>query len=83
MSRGEETRVRRKARAEEMTEAAAPGWSNAVELTTLETAGASTRGSGWVSSGSASSWECRAAQSRLARTEEAQEPSWGAAKAAL
>ena len=25
-------------------------------------------------------WECRAAQSRQARPEEAQEPSWGAAK---
>ena len=26
-------------------------------------------------------WECRAAQSRRERPEEAQEPSWGAAKA--
>ena len=28
----------------------------------------------------ASSWECRAARSRQARPEEAQEPSWGSAK---
>ena len=37
-------------------------------------------GSGWVPSGLASSWEYRAAQSRQARPEEAQEPSWGTAK---
>ena len=46
-------------------------------------AGSSTRGSGWAPSGPASSWECRAAQSCQARSEEAQEPSWGAAKGAL
>ena len=34
-----------------------------------------------VGFGLASSWECRAAQSRQARPEEAQELSWGAAKA--
>ena len=34
-------------------------------------------------SGPASSWECRAAQSRQARPEEAQEPRWGAAKGTL
>ena len=47
----------------------------------LEAAGSGSRGSGWAPSGPASSWECRAAQSRQARPEEAQEPSWGAAKA--
>ena len=35
---------------------------------------------GWALSGPASSWECRAAQSRQARPEAAQEPSWGPAK---
>ena len=40
----------------------------------------SSRGSGWAPSGPASPWECRAAQSRQARPEEAQEPSWSAAK---
>ena len=35
---------------------------------------------GWAPSGLASSWECRAARSRQARPEEAQEPSWGTAK---
>eukprot|EP00964_Phaeocystis_antarctica_P076377 scaffold47222_cov72-Phaeocystis_antarctica.AAC.2 len=33
--------------------------------------------------GQGSSWECRAARSRWARPEEAQEPSWGTAKGAL
>ena len=46
----------------------------------LEAAGSSSRGSGWAPSGPASAWECRAAQSRQARPEEAQEPSWGAAR---
>eukprot|EP00964_Phaeocystis_antarctica_P137239 scaffold101755_cov45-Phaeocystis_antarctica.AAC.2 len=35
---------------------------------------------GWALSGSASSWEYRAAQSRLAGPKEAQEASWGTAK---
>ena len=39
----------------------------------------SRRGNGWAPSGPASPWECRATQSRQARPEEAQEPSWGAA----
>jgi hypothetical protein len=37
---------------------------------------------GWAPSGLASSLECRAAQSRQARPEEAQEPSGGTAKGA-
>ena len=43
----------------------------------------STRGRSWVPSGRASPWECRAAQYRQVRPEEAQEPSWGTAKGAL
>ena len=56
-----------------------PGWSRlrAMEWAALEAAGSSTRGSGWALSGPTSPWECRAAQSRQARPEEAQEPSWG------
>ena len=46
----------------------------------LEAASSSTRGSGWAPSGLASSWECRAVQSRQARPEEAQGASWGPAK---
>eukprot|EP00964_Phaeocystis_antarctica_P040605 scaffold23210_cov45-Phaeocystis_antarctica.AAC.1 len=38
----------------------------------------SIRGGGWVPSGWASPWECRAAQSRQARPEKAQGPSLGA-----
>eukprot|EP00964_Phaeocystis_antarctica_P143565 scaffold109133_cov68-Phaeocystis_antarctica.AAC.1 len=45
----------------------------------LEAAGSSTRGGGGALSGPASSWECRAAQSRQACPEEAQESTWGAA----
>ena len=60
-----------------------PEWSKAVKSAALEAASASTRGSGWAPSGSASPWECRAARSRQARPEEAQEPSWGAAKGLL
>ena len=52
-----------------------PEWSKAVEWVTLEAASSSTRGSGGALSGSASFWECRAAQSRQACPEEAQEPS--------
>ena len=60
----------------------APTRSKAVESVTLEPAGSCSRGSGWACSGSASSWECRiTAQSRQARQEEAQQPSWGSAKA--
>ena len=51
--------------------------------TSQEAAGSSTRGSGWALSELASFWECRAAQSRQARPEEAQEPSWVTAKEAL
>ena len=47
----------------------------------LEAANSSTRGSGRAPGGPAFSWECRAAQSHQARPEEAQEPSWGTAKA--
>ena len=45
----------------------------------MAAASSSTRGGGWAPApgGPASSWECRAAQSRQARPEEAQEPSWG------
>eukprot|EP00964_Phaeocystis_antarctica_P087770 scaffold55781_cov36-Phaeocystis_antarctica.AAC.1 len=46
-------------------------------------ASSSTRGSGGAPTGPASSWERRAVQSRQARPEEAQEPSWGAAQEAL
>ena len=49
----------------------------------LEAAGSSTRGNGWELSEPASPWEYRAAQSRQARLEEAQEPKWGAAKGPL
>eukprot|EP00964_Phaeocystis_antarctica_P153047 scaffold121129_cov33-Phaeocystis_antarctica.AAC.1 len=59
---------------------AVPAWSKAGKWAALEAARSSTRGSGWALSGSASSWECRAAQSRQARPKEAQGPSWGAAK---
>eukprot|EP00964_Phaeocystis_antarctica_P062238 scaffold37273_cov56-Phaeocystis_antarctica.AAC.5 len=61
----------------------APEWSKAAKSATLEAASSSTRCSGWVPSGWASSWECRAAQSRQARPEEAQEPSSGTAKTAV
>ena len=54
-----------------------PGWSKPMKWAALEAASSSTRGSGWALSGPASPWECRAAQSRQARLEEAQEPSWG------
>ena len=48
---------------------------------TLQAADASPRGSGGVPPVAwASPWECRAAQSRQARPEEAWDPSWGAAK---
>eukprot|EP00964_Phaeocystis_antarctica_P013141 scaffold7206_cov57-Phaeocystis_antarctica.AAC.2 len=60
-----------------------PAWSKAVTSAALEAARSSNRGSGWAPRGPASSWECRAAQSRQARPEEAQEPSWGTAKGAL
>ena len=50
-----------------------PGWLRAVESATLKVARSSTRGSGWALSGPASSLERRAAQSRQARPEEAQE----------
>ena len=58
--------------------------SNAlVDSAALEAARSSTRGGGWALSVPASAWECRAAQSREARPEEAQEPSCGTAKGAL
>ena len=60
-----------------------PGWSKAVESAALEAASSTTRGDGWAPSGPASFWESRAAQSRQARPEKAQEPSWGSAKGAL
>ena len=38
----------------------------------------------WLGAGGpASSWECRTAQSRQGRSEEAKEPSWGTAKGPL
>eukprot|EP00964_Phaeocystis_antarctica_P071048 scaffold43301_cov57-Phaeocystis_antarctica.AAC.2 len=49
-------------------------------MAALEAASSSTRGTGWAPSGWASLWECRAARRCQARPEEAQEPSWGAAK---
>ena len=55
-----------------------PKWSKAVKLATLETAGSSTRSSGWAPGGPASPWA-----SRQMRPEEAQEPSWGGAQTAL
>ena len=55
----------------------------AAKSATLEAASSSTRGSGWAPTGPASSWECRAAQSRQARPEEAQEPSSGTAQTAV
>ena len=54
-----------------------------MESAALEAASSSIQGSGWAPSGLASFWEYRAAQSRQARPEEAQEPSCGAAKTAL
>ena len=47
---------------------------------TLEAARLSLRGGGWAPSGWASLWEYRAAQSRQARSEEPQEPSWATAE---
>eukprot|EP00964_Phaeocystis_antarctica_P001297 scaffold692_cov78-Phaeocystis_antarctica.AAC.5 len=47
--------------------AAPPEWSKAVESATLKAAGSSSRGSGWVLSGSASFWEYRAELPRAAR----------------
>eukprot|EP00964_Phaeocystis_antarctica_P001686 scaffold881_cov65-Phaeocystis_antarctica.AAC.3 len=56
-------------------------YGRAVQSATLEAASSSSRGSGWAPSGPASPlWECRAARSRQARPEEAQEPSSGAVK---
>lgn len=40
------------------------GWSNALKSAALQAARWSTRGRGWTFSAWASSWECRAAQSR-------------------
>eukprot|EP00964_Phaeocystis_antarctica_P036641 scaffold20931_cov54-Phaeocystis_antarctica.AAC.5 len=60
-----------------------PAWSNALTWAAREAASSSTRGSGWAPGGWASPWECQAAQSRQARPEEAQEPGWSAAQAAL
>ena len=57
--------------------------SEAVRSAAVEAASSSARGSGWALSGPASSWECRAAQSRQVRPEEAQEPSLGTAKGGL
>ena len=56
---------------------ALPGGSTVVTSAALEAANSSPRGSGWAPSGPASAWECRAALSRQARPEEAQEPSGG------
>eukprot|EP00964_Phaeocystis_antarctica_P122713 scaffold86382_cov63-Phaeocystis_antarctica.AAC.1 len=67
-------------RSQDGAERPVPGWSKAVESAALEAAGASSHGSGRALSGPASSWERRAAQSRQARPEEAQAPSWGAAR---
>ena len=55
---------------------ALPGRSNEEKWAALKAVGSSIRGSGWALSGPASPWECRAAQSRQARPEEAPEP-WG------
>ena len=63
--------------------AVVPGWSKAVKSAAVEAARSSTRGRGWAPSGPASSWECRAAQSRQALPEGAQAPSWGTARTAL
>ena len=52
-----------------------PEWSKAGKCATLEAVRSSTRGSGWAPCRSASSWECRAGQSRQARPEEAQRAS--------
>ena len=45
----------------------------------FEAASSSSRGGGWALSGPASSWECRVAQSRRARSAEAPEPILGPA----
>eukprot|EP00964_Phaeocystis_antarctica_P091265 scaffold58506_cov33-Phaeocystis_antarctica.AAC.1 len=55
---------------------ALPEGPKAVESAALEAASSSNRGSGWAPRVPASSWECRAAQSRQARPEEAHEASW-------
>ena len=62
--------------------AATPGLSKAVKWATLGAAHSSTRGSGWALSGRVSPYlgVYRASQSRQARPEEAQKPSWGTAK---
>eukprot|EP00964_Phaeocystis_antarctica_P153135 scaffold121271_cov51-Phaeocystis_antarctica.AAC.2 len=57
-------------------------WSKAVKSAALEAAGSSIRGGGGAPGGPASSWECRAAQSRQVRPEEAHRASWGTAKEA-
>ena len=65
---------------------AVPGEYKAAEPVALEAARSSSRVScrGGAQRAGLSPWECRAAQSRQACPEEAQEPSWGAAaKAAL
>ena len=59
-----------------------PGWASAVELASLEAARLSPRGRGGAPSGWASIWECRTAQRRQARSEEAQGASSGTAKGA-
>ena len=53
------------------------------ESAALEAASSGTRGTDWAPSGTASSRECRAAQSLQACPEEAQEPSWGTGQTAL
>eukprot|EP00964_Phaeocystis_antarctica_P002620 scaffold1371_cov55-Phaeocystis_antarctica.AAC.4 len=60
-----------------------PCLPKAVKWAALEAARSSPRGGGWALSGPAFSWECRAARSRQARSEEAQEPSWGTARRAV
>ena len=61
-----------------------PERSKAVKSAALvATSSTSTRGGGWAPTSWVSPWECRAAQSRQAYPEEAQEPSWGTAKGAL
>eukprot|EP00964_Phaeocystis_antarctica_P128912 scaffold92732_cov59-Phaeocystis_antarctica.AAC.1 len=62
---------------------AAPEWSKAVESAPVEAAGSSIRGGGRALRGPTSPRECRAAQSRQAGLDEAQEASWGTAKGPL
>eukprot|EP00964_Phaeocystis_antarctica_P038699 scaffold22132_cov69-Phaeocystis_antarctica.AAC.5 len=61
----------------------APRWSKALKSAALQAISSCTQGNDWAPREPASFQEFRAAQSRQACPEEAQEPSWGTAKTAL